>query len=71
MNTNKKFKRVNVRGVFLDISKAFDKVWKNGLFFKLHVYGIEGKILALLKTDNREERVLLNAQTYVWRRVNS
>ena len=29
-----------VRGVFLDISKAFDKVWHDGLIFKLQENGI-------------------------------
>ena len=29
-----------VRGVFLDISKVFDKVWHNGLIFKLQENGM-------------------------------
>ena len=28
---------VDVRGVFLDLSKAFDKVWHDGIIFKLKV----------------------------------
>ena len=28
-------KRLKVRGVFLDVSKAFQKVWHDGLIFKL------------------------------------
>ena len=36
------------RAVFLDISKAFDKVWHEGLVFKLKTYGISGPLLALI-----------------------
>ena len=32
----------NVRGVLLDISKAFDKVWHKDRIYKLKFYGIEG-----------------------------
>ena len=38
-----------MRGTFLDISKAFDKVWHEVLIFKLKTYGIDGKLLKLLK----------------------
>ena len=40
---------IDVRGVFLDISNAFDKVWHEGLLFKLESHGMGGELLNLLK----------------------
>ena len=53
-----------VRGVFLDISKVFDRVWHDGLIFKLQENGISGKLLLLLKEflKSRKQRVVLNGQ---------
>ena len=36
--------------VFLDISKAFDLVWHNGLLYKLKHHGIQGHILHFIKS---------------------
>ena len=41
--------RFEVRGVFLNISKAFDKVWHGSLIFKLPRNGILGKMLLVLR----------------------
>ena len=55
---------LDVRAVFLDISKAFDKVWHQGLLYKLKQNGISGNLLETL-TDflkDRKQRVVLNGQ---------
>ena len=43
-------KSLEVRAVFLDISKAFGKVWHEGLWFKLKQNGISGKLLSLFES---------------------
>ena len=42
-------KCLEVRAVFLDISKAFDKVWHDGLIFKLKQNGVSGKLLSFFE----------------------
>ena len=62
---------LQVRSVFLDISKAFDKVWHEGLLYKLKSMGISGELHRLLKNylTGRFQRVVLNGQTSSWRPV--
>ena len=37
-----------VRMVYLDISKAFDKVWQKGLLYKLEAIGVRDPLLSWL-----------------------
>ena len=62
-----------VRGVFLDISKAFDRVWHEGLLFKLQQYGISGELITLIKDflSCRKQRVVLNGQHSSWADVKA
>ena len=64
---------LEVRGIFLDISKAFDKVWHAGLVFKLKQNGISGKALKLLThfLNNRFQRTLLNGQHSSWKPIEA
>ena len=64
---------VDLKGVILDISKEFDKVWYDGLIFKFKSNGVEGKLFLLLKKylHNREQRVVLNGQISEWKTIYS
>ena len=49
-------KGLEVRGIFLDILKAFDKVWRDGLIFKLRQNGISGKTINILQDFLRNRK---------------
>ena len=61
-------RNLEVRSIYLDMSKAFDKVWHEGLIFKLEQNGIDGKLLNLFKNylSNRKQRVVLNGMESNW-----
>ena len=56
---------LEVQGVFLDLSQAFDDIWLDGLIYKLKSLRISGNLLKLIQNylDNQFQRVLLNGQT--------
>ena len=57
-----------VRAVFLDISKAFDRVWHKGLLFKLKQAGINSTLLQWLSSylSDRKQRVLIPGGSSSW-----
>ena len=59
--------------VFLDVSKAFDRVWHAGLLHKLRGCGIGGSLFEWLRSylQNRKQRVVLNGQNSAWAEVYS
>ena len=66
-----KYPSRETRAIFLDISKAFDKVWHEGLIFKLKSNGVSGKLLDLIKSflSERYQRVVLNGKSSSWKPV--
>ena len=62
---------IDVIGVFLDITKAFDEVWHKGILFKLESYGIRGELLNLFKDylQGRQQKVVLNGQSSSWEAI--
>ena len=53
---------LEVRNVFLDISKPFDKIRHDGVIFKLEQNGISGDLLniSIDFLSNRKQRAVLN-----------
>ena len=58
-------RKKDVRIVFCDISKAFDRVWHEGLLFKLERIGIGGNLLKFFKhyLSNRTQSVIVDGQS--------
>ena len=64
---------LDVRSVYLDISKAFDRVWHDGLIYKLKRCGVSGNLLALINNflKDRKQRTVLNGQSSSWGDVSA
>ena len=63
----------DIMGTFLDISKAFDKVWHECLLFQLKTYSVKGELLNLIRNYLHEhnQRVVLNDQIPFWEFIKS
>ena len=61
------------RAVFLDISKAFDKVWHEGIIHKLKCNGISGNLLQFFENYllNRYQMVVLNGTESNWKKIHA
>ena len=64
---------LEVRGIFLVISKAFDKVWHQGLLHKLKQNNISGKLFDIITDflNFRKQRVVLNGQYSSWTSIQA
>ena len=63
----------DVRFIFCDISKAFDRVWHRGLLYKLRKYGIKGNLLTWFGSylSDRKQRVCMNGYYSTWNSINA
>ena len=59
--------------IFLDVSKAFDRVYHEGLLYKLQRIGICDNLLQWFKSylAGRNQRVVLNGNHSEWKPINS
>ena len=64
---------LEVRAIFCDISKAFDRVWHKGLISKLKAAGITGDLLNWISSylHNRKQRVCLPGSLSAWKHIEA
>ena len=62
-----------IRVVFCDISKTFDRVWHRGLLCKLKAAGVTGTALKWFQSylSNRKQRVVLPGVLSEWQNIKA
>ena len=63
----------DIRAIFIDMLKAFDKMWHQGLLLKLKSNGVERNLLRLLENclDNRKQSAILDGHCSPWKIILS
>ncbi len=59
--------------IFLNIAKAFDKVFHEAILYKLESFGVRGKLLTWFESylSNRQQRVIVDGFTYEFKSTNA
>ena len=62
-----------VRVVFCDVSKAFDRVWHKGLLCKLRAAGVSGNLLSWFSSylSGRRQRVIIPGTQSDWKHIHT
>jgi len=65
--------KYSIQFVFFDLSKAFDRVWHEGLIYKLRLFGINGSLLAWFQNylSDRQQRVVLGGKLSAWKPISA
>lgn len=63
----------SVQFVFFDLSKAFDRVWHEGLLYRLELFGVRGKLLSWFQNylSDRRQRVVLGGKFSKWQTIEA
>ena len=64
-------KQMITKIIFLDVSKAFDKVWRKGVIHKLRKLGVRGSLLAWFGSylEDRLQRVVMKGYFSTWQSI--
>ncbi len=68
LHNEKKSKRGPFHAAFIDLNKAFDRTWHNGLLYKLHHMGVTGRAWRWIRDflSGRQFRVVNNGMASPW-----
>lgn len=63
----------SVQFIFFDLSKAFDRVWHEGLIYKLRLFGVRGHLLSWFQDylTERQQRVVLGGKYSDWKTISA